>query len=280
MSGSQSDTDRSWRWIFALVTIVLWIDANIILYWWLDDSPGQKRQREPDLAVLDAYREHAVNVGDMSLRYRLLPPAQVVAGRRYPLIVYLHGAGEVGSDNRRQLNDLPSLMVKPDYRERFDCFVLAPQCPEGATWTTPIAAPVGGVTTEYVTPSMPAIEAVMAEHAIDPQRVYLTGFSMGGFGTWRLAAERPELFAAIVPVCGGGDPASAPKLVGIPVWAVHGGLDKAVPVEQSQRMVDALTHAGGGPQLNVLPETGHESKWAYALDSGVLDWMFEQRRPE
>lgn len=278
MPASESTPDRTRRWVFALVVAVLWIDANVLLYWWLDDSPHETGRPEPDAAVLAAYDELSATLGNLTLPYRLLRPAAPVPGRRYPLVVYLHGAGEVGSDNRRQLNDLPSLMVTPEYRERFDCFVLAPQCPAGANWTTQLVPPGDDVAADSVTPALPAITAVLADHPIDPRRVYLTGFSMGGFGAWELAAQRPDLFAAIVPVCGGGDPSAASKLVNMPVWAVHGAQDKAVPPEQSQRMVDALTAAGGQPRLNILPGIGHESKWAYALDSGVLDWMFQQRR--
>jgi predicted peptidase len=279
MSAFLSKPDRGQHWVFALVGFLLWIDANVMLYWWLDDSRPEQRRPEPDAEVLAAYEEHVIRVGDVSLRYRLLPPAKVVEGRRYPLVVYLHGAGEVGSDNRRQLNDLPSLMVNSKYRERFDCFVLAPQCPDGANWMSSVVAPADRASNSVI-PAMRAIEAVMAEQAIDPQRVYLTGFSMGGFGTWDLAAQRPEWFAAIVPVCGGGDPGTASKLVGLPVRAVHGGQDQVIPPVESQRMVDAVTAAGGQARLEILPDAGHETRWVYALDSGVLDWMFRQRRSD
>lgn len=278
MSASAIKPDRVQFWIITLVVVVLWIAANILFYWWLDDSPAQKGPREPDPAVLAAYEEHAVKVGRGEFRYRLLPPAKIIEGRRYPLVVYLHGSGETGTDNCRQLNDLPSLMVKPEYRERFDCFVLAPQCPDGLSWTSSIIVPPGGSTSEPVTPALPSIETVLSDQPIDRQRVYLTGFSMGGFGTWGLAALKPELFAAIVPVCGGGNPSTASNLVNIPTWAVHGGRDKVVVPEQSQQMIDALTTARGQPRLNILPDAGHESTWAYALDSGVLDWMFQQRQ--
>jgi predicted peptidase len=120
---------------------------------------------------------------------------------------------------------------------------------------------------------------VLATCAVDRRRVYLTGISMGGYGTWHWAAAEPGLFAAVAPVCGGGDPARAAALKNTPVWAVHGDQDDAVPVERSRRMIEAIRTAGGTPRYSELAGVGHHSwKPAYDPAFGLLDWMFEQRK--
>jgi predicted peptidase len=123
------------------------------------------------------------------------------------------------------------------------------------------------------------MDEILADERIDPSRVYLTGLSMGGFGTWELGMRLPERFAAIVPICGGGDTHRAAALVGTPIYAVHGAADSVVPVSQSQVMIAALKNAGGDPHYAELEGVGHNS-WedAYEPDSEVMRWMFEQRR--
>jgi predicted peptidase len=108
--------------------------------------------------------------------------------------------------------------------------------------------------------------------------VYLTGISMGGYGSWDLAARMPEWFAAVIPICGGGDETTAPKLKGLPIWCFHGAADKAVPVERSRTMVEAVKAAGGTVQYTEYEGVGHDS-WSPAYrDPATLDWLFRQRR--
>jgi predicted peptidase len=109
-------------------------------------------------------------------------------------------------------------------------------------------------------------------------RIYVTGLSMGGFGTWALAAHTPNRFAAIVPICGGGDPSRTKRIAHIPAWVFHGGKDGTVPVENSQKMVDALKKNGGNPKLTIYPEAGHDS-WTAAYDTPELyEWLLQQKR--
>ena len=116
------------------------------------------------------------------------------------------------------------------------------------------------------------------EYSIDPQRIYLTGLSMGGYGTWDLLARKPDLFAAGVPVCGGGDESTAEQIANIPIWVFHGDLDSAVPVSRSRTMVEALKKAGGHPKYSEYPGVEHNS-WdkAYA-DPELMKWLFAQKR--
>jgi predicted peptidase len=127
------------------------------------------------------------------------------------------------------------------------------------------------------------IEGLCRAYPIDRRRIYLTGLSMGGFGAWELAARRPELFAAVVPICGGGNVDVADRLVHVPIWAVHGADDTIVKVQTTRRMIAAVRAAGGSPRYTELPGVGHDSwRWTYSDGSGVVAWMFEQvnERPQ
>jgi len=245
------------------------------------------------LAAADgAYERKTVRVkegdGEIELGWRLLSPATIEPGRRYPVVLFLHGAGERGDDNTAQLEYLPAWLAEPALRARHPCFVIAPQCrPErrwaDAAWADPASSPQAAEPTT----EMAGVIAILAEvlsdpstaAAVDPDRVYLTGLSMGGFGTWDLAARSPERFAAIMPICGGGDERTAPRLARVPVWAAHGDADKAVPVERSRRMIAALKAAGGSPTYVEMPGVGHDSWTPTYRDPAALAWLFGQRRP-
>ncbi len=123
------------------------------------------------------------------------------------------------------------------------------------------------------------IRKIVTEENVDTSRIYLTGLSMGGYGSWDLAARHPDWFAAVVPICGGGDPKSALRLAKLPIWVFHGQNDKVVPESASLKMVDALRDAGGRPAYTSLPGVGHDS-WPYAYGPrGAMDWMFAQKNP-
>jgi len=217
----------------------------------------------------------------VEFRYRLLAPAAPVAGTRYPLVVFLHGAGERGRDNDKQLKYLPTWLAEPALRERHPCFLLAPQCREGerwvdVSWADKKSLPQGPPTTDLLA-AVAALHDVVAREAVDPARIYLTGLSMGGYGTWDLAARQPERFAAILPICGGGDEATAPLLAKLPIWCFHGDADTVVPVERSRSMIAAVRAAGGSPKYSELPGVGHDSWTPAYRDPAVLDWLFAQQ---
>jgi predicted peptidase len=218
----------------------------------------------------------------VEFRYRLLAPAAPEAGERYPLVVFLHGAGERGRDNEKQLKYLPTWMAEPPLRQRHPCFLLAPQCREGerwvdVSWADKKSTPQGPLTTDLLA-AVAAMQYVISHAAVDPARIYLTGLSMGGFGTWDLAARQPERFAAILPICGGGDEATAPRLAKLPIWCFHGDADETVPVERSRSMLAAVRAAGGSPKYSELPGVGHDSWTPAYRDPAVLDWLFTQRQ--
>lgn len=216
-----------------------------------------------------------------SLPYRLLSPAKTEG--KVPLVIFLHGAGERGTDNQAQLKHGASIFLKPEVREKFPSYVMAPQCPENQKWVDwDWSKPF---TQQPAQPSGPmklllqALDAFLAEHPdVDTDRIYVTGLSMGGFGTWDLATRFPERFAAIAPVCGGGDPEKAAAIAKLPVWTFHGAADQVVTVELTRKMVAALQKADGVPLYSEYPAIGHDS-WSTAYaEPRLLDWMFAQRR--
>lgn len=216
-----------------------------------------------------------------TLPYRLLAPAQIREGLKYPLVLFLHGAGERGDDNDKQLMHGVAEFV--GNRESYPCFLIAPQCPNGKKWVE-----VDWSASSHKQPSEPSeagrlalelIESQMKELPVDSKRIYITGLSMGGYGTWDLAARRPDLFAAAVPICGGADETTNGKLVQMPIWAFHGAKDTAVKPIRSRNMIAALEKAGGKPKYTEYTDVGHNS-WDRAYrDPALFAWLFAQKHP-
>jgi predicted peptidase len=216
------------------------------------------------------------------LPYRLLRPDPYEDGKSYPLVVFLHGAGERGNDNEAQLIHGVPEFDKPENRKKYPCFLVAPQCPAGKKWSdVDWSSDVSRLPPEPSGPGalvLQLIDALRKQYRIDAARIYLTGLSMGGYGTWDLLMRRPDLFAAAVPICGGGDETQAAKIAHIPVWVFHGTLDNAVKVQRSRHMVAALEKAGGRPRYTEYPDERHAS-WVPAYRSpAMMKWLFAQRK--
>ncbi|MBN1588962.1 MAG: prolyl oligopeptidase family serine peptidase [Pirellulales bacterium] len=213
--------------------------------------------------------------------YRLLKPAGLDRrDGKHPLLVFLHGIGERGTDNRVQLRHGRPLMkaTARDYR----ALVLVPQCPPTATWAarrwndTNHALP--DKPTEPLRLLVELIEQLKTRYPIDPARVHVMGLSMGGYGTWELIERYPDRFAAAMPVCGGGDESQAKRLTGLPIWAFHGSADRLVPPIRSRGMIEAIRKAGGQPKYTQYEGVGHNS-WDRAFaEPELLKWLFAQRR--
>ena len=219
-----------------------------------------------------------------TFNYRIMKPAIVEAGKKYPLILFLHGAGERGNDNGKTLKHFCRMMAKANYREQYPCYVLVPQCRTekkwvNVDWSTPNAFKVPDKPNHQMTVAIAALKKTIKENAVDEGRVYLTGLSMGGYGSWYLGAVHADWFAAVAPICGGGDMRLAKHFVGKPVWAFHGDMDKAVPVQRSREMIEAIKKAGGDPKYTEWAGMGH-NVWtrAYSDPKGLMPWMFKQVR--
>ncbi|MFM7135653.1 MAG: prolyl oligopeptidase family serine peptidase [Planctomycetota bacterium] len=238
---------------------------------------------EPEAATWqDSFARDERQVDGATLRYRLFTPDPLPAGGRLPLVLVLHGAGERGDDNSAQLKH-----VAVEFHRRqatHPCLVLVPQCPEGKRWVEVDWGDQSGTGTFPAAPSEPmrlALEVVddlIAAGRVDPDRVYVTGLSMGGYGTWYAAGMPGSRFAAAAPLCGGGDPAWANRYVALPVWAFHGDDDQVVPVGRSREMVEAIRAVGGKPKYTEYPGVGHDCWSRTYVDDRFYDWLFAQQR--
>jgi len=163
------------------------------------------------------------------LRYSILRPTKVDTDRKYPLVITLHGIGGRGAKDWERNCYANSVLAKPAMRTKFPCFVVAPTVDKPSHWAGDRLADV-----------FELVEHLRQELPVDPDRIYVTGQSMGGYGTFEAIVRRPGLFAAAAPVCGGNKPANAKTIAGIPIWIFHGAKDRMVPVARSREMVEAL----------------------------------------
>lgn len=230
----------------------------------------------------DLYEARVFTSGDASLRYRLMKPEQVDDDKKYPLVIFYHGAGERGDDNTKQLVHGMADFASAVNRRQYPCFVLAPQCPAGQQWVdTPWTLEA------HTMPKKPApamqlsldlLASLQKELPIDSARIYVTGLSMGGFGVWDAIQRHPNLFAAAAPVCGGGDTGLAKSIASIPLWAFHGDKDTVVKPRRSRDMIEALKADGGSPRLTVYPGVGHNSWAATYRNPEFYAWLFKQQK--
>ena len=185
--------------------------------------------------------------------------------QEFPLILFLHGAGERGSDlDSVKRHGIPKIVeTNPD----FPFIAVSPQCPEDSWWTSELHT-INGL-----------IEEIVEKYQVDTSRIYLTGLSMGGFGTWSLASMFPERFAAIAPVCGGGEVRQILRsLVEIPIWTFHGQKDDVIPFSRSEEIVTALKKHGSSIKFTIYPEAGHDS-WTKTYDNPELyKWFLKHSR--
>ena len=250
-----------------------------------------------DRSLIDAYeaRSHG------SMPYRLMKPLHVEPGKRYPLIVSLHGSGGVGDDNLSNLRFWNGVMARPEWRRKYPSFVLVPQRRPGGIWGPKPDVP--GTEDLFVRDDLPQtfeiVELLQREFPIDTDRIYALGSSGGGAGTWNIVAARPDMIAAAIPVCGRFNPAEASKLARVPIWVFHGDADPLVSVEFSRSAFAVLDEAGGNIKYTELRGVKHPSwiqAFTYAGDDeskgyvtrlgnqasdptlDVWEWLFARRK--
>lgn len=217
------------------------------------------------------------NAKGEALLYRLFVPANYDQKKKYPLVVYLHGGGGRGNDNRKQIEGgngyLIDFFTQAETQSQYPSFVLAPQSPMQEGW----------IEYDSITPTrqLRLVSELIADlqrtFSIDRSRLYVAGQSMGGFGTFAIISEYPAMFAACVSVSGGGDEAKAARLAGTPVWAFHGEKDEAVKVERSRNIVAAIKKAGGEARYTEYAGEGHVIWPRVVKEPELLAWMFGHR---
>lgn len=199
---------------------------------------------------------------NVSLGYRTVTPVKFDPQQKYPLLLFLHGRGEQG-------DDLDKVQIHGPFKKVAELglplIIVAPQSPLDEWWQADELSAL----TDHLLETLP----------IDRSRVYLTGLSMGGQGTWRLAMHRPELFAAIAPICGFGRPNDAAKLKHVPTWIFHGGRDDVINYRESTTMADALYRVGNNARLTIYPDAGHDSWTETYNDPKFYEWLLSHRKP-
>lgn len=242
-------------------------------------SYGQGQYIEFDKASFKATN------GD-TLNYRFLRPEVEELGQKYPLVLFLHGAGERGNDNESQLIHGGQMWLNPVNREKFPAFVVAPQCPEGKYWAynarpesfSPNGMPILNKPTSTIEAVKELLDTFLEMPQVDTNRIYVMGLSMGGMATFDLAIRYPELFAAAIPICGtvNANRLGAAKSVNFRIY--HGDADNVVPVEGSRAAYKALKKQGANVTYIEFPGVNHGS-WTPAFnDSSFMSWLFNQKR--
>lgn len=214
-------------------------------------------------------REVATKTDNLNDRFWLFLPERYESARKerpMPLIIYLHGSSRRGRNIEEvKANGLAPLM---DEKDDFEFVVASPQALSKYPWQ------------QCWRPDdlIVLLDHLLENYHIDPGRVYLTGLSMGGYGTWAAIGKHPDRFAAAAPICGGGDPALADRIGKLPVWAFHGDADDVVPVERSKEMVDAIGAVEGNARLTVYPGVGHDSYTRTYTNPKLFRWFLKQKR--
>jgi predicted peptidase len=233
----------------------------------------------PTAGSIDVFEACCLHATDgLELPYRLFKPADTT--RALPLVLFLHGAGERGSDNAAQLIHGVGVFARSRDQGKYPCYVVAPQCPSDCRW---VEVDWGADAHEQpAAPSRPlaAVLELLADLRrrlnVDARRIYVTGISMGGYGTWDVVARHPSLFAAAVPVCGGADERTAHRVSHLPIWAFHSADDGAVKVCRSRNMIQALRSAGGRPRYTEYTNLGHNCWDTAYREPELLKWLFAQ----
>jgi len=236
---------------------------------------GLLRERRRDSGMKEGvYAERVTGqfvkgVSKQGLNYQLWGNAKLDGTKRYPIVIWMHGSGQSGTDNEAQMGGAPKIWLNEANQAKEACFMLAPQCPSADIgWKNEVAD------------KLIALIADLTEHLpIDESRIYLTGSSMGGFGTFGIAAKYPQVFAACVPLCGGGDVKQAEVLKSIPFWVFHGDKDDMVPVDRSRAIVAAVKAAGGElMKYSELAGEGHGITGLVYPKPELHEWLFAQKK--
>ena len=237
---------------------------------------------------LSLYQKKLYIMGSDTMPYRLLLPDNYDATKKYPLIFFLHGAGERGNDNEKQLVHGAKLFLKDDVRKNFPAIIVFPQCAANSFWSNVDIKMVNGKRTfSFQEAGEPTIAMKLAQellmnimktYPVIKKQVYVGGLSMGGMGTFEIVRRNPKLVAAAIPICGGGNATTASALKKTKWWVFHGGKDDVVPPKLSEDMVNALKEVKASVKFTLYPDANHNSWDSAFAEPDLLSWLFAQKR--
>ena len=203
--------------------------------------------------------------GKAKIKYLLyLPENYKKFETEWPMILFLHGAGERGENLQKVKLHGPLKLIESG--EQFPFIIVAPQCPEDQWWSLDNLDDL--------------LNNITENYNIDENRICVTGLSMGGYGTWALAIKYPSRFAALAPICGGGEPPKVHVLKDVPIWVFHGAKDEVVPIQKSQEMVDALNSIDANVKFTIYPEAGHDSWTETYANPALYEWFLQYKKTE
>jgi predicted peptidase len=239
---------------------------------------------------INTYSKHWFVMNGDTMPYRILLPENYQPAQKYPLVLFLHGRGESGTDNEKQLANGATLFLETENRLKHKAIVIFPQCAPGSYWSNTQTVYHDSLKNKrhfyFIEDGPPSTAMVMAMHLVqniferypvNKQQVYVMGLSMGGMGTFEIVRRMPNVFAAAVPICGGAHPSTAPKLVKTKWWIFHGLKDDLVDPGFSKKMEAALKKSNASVRATYYPDANHNS-WDPAFrEPGLLDWLFSQK---
>ncbi|MBL7724486.1 MAG: prolyl oligopeptidase family serine peptidase [Chitinophagaceae bacterium] len=237
---------------------------------------------------LNLFQKKQFIIGNDTLPYRLLLPENYNASKKYPLVFFMHGAGERGNDNEKQLVHGAKLFLREEVRKDYPAIIVFPQCPQNSFWSNVdfkmengkriFGFKAEGEPTLAMKMAQELLYSIIKDYPVNKRQVYAGGLSMGGMGTFEIVRRNPKLFAAAFPICGGAEPSTASVMKKTKWWVFHGGKDDVVPPELSEKMVDALKAVKAAVKFTLYPDANHNSWDPAFAEPELLSWLFKQKK--
>jgi predicted peptidase len=237
---------------------------------------------------LSKFKKEQFIDGIDTLKYRILFPENFDATKKYPVVFFLHGRGESGNDNEKQLTHGSKMFLTDDFRKNFPAIIIFAQCAENSYWSNVEIEEIntkrfftfqkGGEPTKAMGLLLKLSDKVVNETYADKNRIYVGGLSMGGMGTFEFLRRKPKMFAAAFAICGGDNIANAKKYKNIPLWIFHGGLDDVVNPQLSYSVFRELRKLGHEPKYTIYPKANHNSWDSAFAEKDLLPWLFTNHK--